>query len=380
MGPYVLISGDFTPWGGMDRANFELARYLAEKGAAVHLVSFRVAPPLDRHPNVKWHKVKRPLNVYILGELLLNREGRRVADALNSEGARVIANGGNCVWPDVNWVHAVHAAWDNRIEDAPLLLRVKATLNKSKARRDEISALRAARVILTNSERSRSQLINKLGLDANKIFRIYYGVDPELFKPPTAEEREKARNILGLSNTRLLAIFIGALGYDRNKGIGTLVSAWKELCRAEDWDVDLAVLGQGPEVNYWRALTAENGLEGRVRIVGFSSMIRDWLHASDVLISPTHYDAYGLGVHEALCCGLPTFVTRAAGITERFTPELSELLLDVPPSPQQLVSRLRHWRCDINRYRNLVGNLGAELRRRTWSDMSREITAVINNH
>ena len=25
--------------------------------------------------------------------------------------ARVVVNGGNCAWPDINWVHAVHAAW-----------------------------------------------------------------------------------------------------------------------------------------------------------------------------------------------------------------------------------------------------------------------------
>ena len=48
--PYVIVAGDFTPWGGMDRPNYELAWYLAEHhGAEVHLVSHRVASPLSDH-------------------------------------------------------------------------------------------------------------------------------------------------------------------------------------------------------------------------------------------------------------------------------------------------------------------------------------------
>ena len=38
--PWILVSGDFTTWGGMDRANYELAWHLAEReGVETHLVS-----------------------------------------------------------------------------------------------------------------------------------------------------------------------------------------------------------------------------------------------------------------------------------------------------------------------------------------------------
>ena len=59
--PYAIVAGDFIPWGGMDRPNYELAWYLAEQqGAEVHLVSHRVASPLSDHSNVIWHRVPRP--------------------------------------------------------------------------------------------------------------------------------------------------------------------------------------------------------------------------------------------------------------------------------------------------------------------------------
>ena len=41
MTPFVLVTGDFVHTGGMDAANFALARYLGRSGAGVHLVAHR---------------------------------------------------------------------------------------------------------------------------------------------------------------------------------------------------------------------------------------------------------------------------------------------------------------------------------------------------
>ena len=49
MSRWLLIAGDFTPLGGMDRANYALASSLAAApGADVHLVAHRVWPDLER--------------------------------------------------------------------------------------------------------------------------------------------------------------------------------------------------------------------------------------------------------------------------------------------------------------------------------------------
>src|SRR5262245_51363851 len=61
MNPYLLVSGDFTTWGGMDRANYALADYLARQGNEVHLVAHRVAPGLSERPNVIFHRVPKIL-------------------------------------------------------------------------------------------------------------------------------------------------------------------------------------------------------------------------------------------------------------------------------------------------------------------------------
>src|SRR5262249_8967970 len=109
---WVLVSGDFTPLGGMDRANHALAGYLARReGAEVHLVTHRAWDDLVALPGVRVHRVARPAGSHLLGMPLLARAGRRWARRLAAEGARVVVNGGNCAWGDINWVHYVHAAW-----------------------------------------------------------------------------------------------------------------------------------------------------------------------------------------------------------------------------------------------------------------------------
>jgi glycosyltransferase involved in cell wall biosynthesis len=359
----------------MDRANYELAWYLAEKvGTRVHLVSFFVASPLAEHPNVIWHKVSKPLDMYLLAGPLLAREGRRVARRVGErEDARVVVNGGNCFWPDVNWVHAVHAAWNNRHEHAPLQFRLRADWAKRAARRAELRSLQSAKLVLTNSKRARQQVIDHAGLQPERVHAVYYGVDPDVFHPSSEQERKAARGSLGWPSSRPVLAFIGTLGHDRNKGFDVLFAAWELLCRDGTWDVDLVALGAGAEVELWRQRAVEAKLQERVRMTGFTKDVRSVLAAADALVSPTHYDAYGLGVQEALCCGLPAFVTGSAGVAERYPEELSDLLLSDPPEASDLAHRLWLWRANMEGYGARVSKFGAELRRRTWADMSGEI-------
>ena len=76
---------------------------------------------------------------------------------------------------------------------------------------------------------------------------------------------------------------------------------------------------------------AEMRMENDVCVLGFTKDISTVLAAADVLVSPTRFEPYGQGVHEAICCGLPVFVSRCAGIAERFPAELGDLLLENPP-------------------------------------------------
>lgn len=376
--PWLLVSGDFTRWGGMDRPNYEFAWHLAdERDSPVQLVSHFVGQPLAEHDNVTWHRVPRPLGRHSFAAPLLALSAGRLIRRLAPKGVRVVANGGCCTSPDVNWVHAVHAAWDNRTRHARVAVRLRAAAGKLAARRSERRSLHAASTIITNSDRARRQVVEKLRIPEERVHRVYYGVDPEAFRPVAAQEKSSARRRLGWPGNRFVVAFIGALGHDRNKGFDVLFDAWRLLCKDSAWDADLVAAGGGAEVDLWRDCAEKAGLGHRVRILGFTKQIPDVLAASDALVSSTHYDAYGQGVHEAICSGLPAFVTRTAGVAERFPRALEDLLLESPPLARDIASRLRRWRMDVAGFRNRVCAFASCLRRRTWGDMAAEIFDLI---
>ncbi len=134
---WLLIAGDFTPLGGMDCANYGLASFLARReGTEVHLVTHRAWDDLEARPNVRVHRIPRPWGKHLFGMPLLARVGRWRARRLAPCGARVVVNGGNCAWGDVNWVHYVHAAWPPRQEEG-LAHRVRAGLIRRWSLADE---------------------------------------------------------------------------------------------------------------------------------------------------------------------------------------------------------------------------------------------------
>lgn len=374
MRPYTLVTGDFVATGGMDRANLALASWLARQGHPLRLVAHRVADELLRLPNVHFVRVPKPGNRYLLGSPLLDRIGRYQARRTRAEGGVALVNGGNCLVPDVNWVHYVHAAFTPVVRGS-LVRRAKGLLSHQLFLREERRALGMARVIIANSERTKADILRATGVPAERVHVVYYGSDPERFRPATEQERAEARARLGWPEGRRTALFIGALG-DQRKGFDTLFRAWERLCSRRGWDVDLVAVGAGAQKEVFEAQAREKGLSERIRLLGFRRDVPVLLRASDLLIAPTRYEAYGLGVHEALCMGLPALVSRSAGVAERYPEELRELLLPDPDDVDNLVRRVVAWRSADVELRRGVAGLSETLRAWTWDDMARRIQTL----
>lgn len=357
----------------MDVANHGLARYLANQGHEVHLVTHRAADDLVGHSNVIIHDAPKPAGSYLLGEPFLDRIGRFWAPKITARGGRVVVNGGNCQWADINWVHYVHAAFPPQ-QAGSLPRRIKGRVAHRRFLAGEAKALRAARVVISNSERTKQDL-ESLGIAGEKIYTVYYGIDPERFHPPSATERGAARSALGWVDDKPRVAFVGALG-DRRKGFDTLFAAWRALCADPRWDADLIVIGTGAEMPRWIARASEAGLASRIQFLGFRNDVPRLIAACDALVAPTRYEAYGLAVQEALCCALPALVTRTAGVAERYPGNLQDLLIPDPDDPLDLAARLRGWRERSAAYRSAAASLSAVLRSHTWDDMAARMERI----
>jgi len=373
---YLLVTGDFVKTGGMDRANFALAEYLAKQEKKVTLVGYRVTDELLAYSNVKFHPIPKLANSYLFSSPLLNYMGRFYAERLAIGGARVIVNGGNCQWGDVNWVHYAHVAYRPKVQ-AGLWRRWKNLVSDSLFLKAEREALQSAKLIIVNSDRTQRDLIENLAIPREKIHRVYYGIDPQVFYPATKEKRDTLRRQLGWSVNKKIVLFIGALG-DRRKGFDILFAAWQKLSTSAKWDVELVVIGAGAELTKWEHDANIKNMSSRIRFLSFRTDVPDLLRAADCLVAPTRYEAYGLGVHEALCCGLPALVSITAGVAERYPPELQELLIPDCEDVEDLVTRLQKWEQATEYYRQLVIPLTNELRKYTWDDMAKNIIEHLN--
>jgi glycosyltransferase involved in cell wall biosynthesis len=376
--PWIIVSAGFHEQGGQARATAALADYLLERGTPVHLVGHDIADRFLDRAGCTVHRTPRPAGADFLGVLMLRRRGRAVARQVRAAhpGSRVVVNGGNCQWGDVNWVHYVHHGWRGTPRDLPLRSRLKEAIAGTVFRRQERKALTAARLVVANSQQTRRLLLSGLLSDPARVHTIYYGSDPS-WRPADPAERAAARAWLGQPPDRPLAVFVGGLGHDERKGFDTLWTAWQELCRAPSWDVDLLVAGSGATGITWQTRIASAGMSGRVRLLGFTERIFDVLAAADLLVSPVRYEPYGLNVQEAVCRGVPALVSARAGATERYTPDLAGMILPDPDDALDLAARLRAWRNDLAGWRERFAPLSTVLRSYSWRAMAEGLVDIV---
>ena len=367
MSTYLIVSAEFTSGGGQDRANYALASYLARQGHCVHVVAHDVEDALLRDGDVTWHRAPKPLGSAFLGEPMLQRVGARVARALAPHDARVITNGGNCDYPaDANWVHYVHAAYEREAGGAARALRYK--LYHRRFTSSERRAVGRARVVIANSHRTANDVRRRLDVPRERVRVVYYGIDAARFRPPASPLQRAGQTVL----------FIGAMS-DRRKGLDTLFRAWHILCADPQWTAKLLVIGRGADVPQWRRRIAQAGLSDRVELLGFRADVAELLRDAIAIVSPTRYDAYGLAVHEAVCCGVPAIVSAAAGVAERFPDDLHRLLLRDPDDADELARRLRAGASMSNDGRAALRRFSDDLRARTWDDMAADIEQLIES-
>jgi glycosyltransferase involved in cell wall biosynthesis len=116
-----------------------------------------------------------------------------------------------------------------------------------------------------------------------------------------------------LSDEDIVFVFV-ALGHFERKGLPLLLEAVEKV---DDERVQLLVVGGRPAlVNHFRRQANGLGIGDRVRFVGMQTDVRPFLHASDVFVLPSAYEAFPLVALEAAAAGLPLLVTALHGVEE----------------------------------------------------------------
>jgi glycosyltransferase involved in cell wall biosynthesis len=178
------------------------------------------------------------------------------------------------------------------------------------AKRLQQWTLRRADCLIAVSEEI-AQLLERAGVPRPRIARIPNAVDLEKFHPVSRDQQRELRAHLGLPIERTIAVFAGRLS--AAKGVMSLIAAWPELLTR--WtDLHLVFVGTGRgSFDDCETMLADNirslGIERHVQMVGASDTVHRYLQAADFSVLPSRYEGFGLGIIEALGCGLPLVVT-----------------------------------------------------------------------
>lgn len=254
----------------------------------------------------------------------------------------------------------------------PILIDMKADLAQarrflSKLRRtmfysflvmQHLVARRMDRVI-TVSRVSAEDTMRVFGLAEDRVRIVPNGIDTEVFKKSNGIEKEPG-SVVMVGNTE-----------DRKKGVVFLLKAMQEL--RGDLDVKLSIVDRrGDYTKYAPKLVQEHGLEDRVTFTGRLSveeLVRRY-SVSEVAVTASVYEGFGLPCAEAMSCGTPVIATRAGALPEIVGDDGAGIL--VPPrDPSALAAAIRRLFAD----EPLRKRMGQAARKRIEESFSWEVAA-----
>ncbi|MEZ5354432.1 MAG: N-acetyl-alpha-D-glucosaminyl L-malate synthase BshA [Bryobacteraceae bacterium] len=91
------------------------------------------------------------------------------------------------------------------------------------------------------------------------------------------------------------------------------------LAALSDHDVELWMVGDGPERSPAERLAFELGVAARVHFLGKQDRVEQLLPQCDVLLLPSEHEAFGLAALEAMACGVVPVAARTGGLGELIT-------------------------------------------------------------
>ncbi len=160
----------------------------------------------------------------------------------------------------------------------------------------------ALRLVFTNSEMVKQEILRFYPVDEKKIQVIHNGVEWDEFEGPFnawQHQKQPLCHKLGLDPAHFHFLFVGH-GFQR-KGLSLLLDAFATL---NESDCHLSIVGKDKHLSSFRVQCQRLGITNRVTFFGQQQDITPFYTVSDCLVIPSLYDPCANVTIEALAMGL----------------------------------------------------------------------------
>lgn len=164
------------------------------------------------------------------------------------------------------------------------------------------------------------------------------GLDVNRFSPGK-EEREESRARFGFPPESFLILSVGEL--NRNKNHSAVIRA---IARMEENDICYGICGRGDGRKKLERLIKREGLDGRVKLLGYRKDIERILPAADCFLFPSRREGFGMAAVEAMAAGLSLVTSDCRGTREYMQDGVTGIICrrNRPESYVQAIRRLKN--------------------------------------
>ncbi len=357
---------------GQGKVNYELVRYLAEKGNEVHIYTNRVEDELRLIKNIVIHYVPvirespnllKSIVFFIFATLKLSKKYK--------EYDIIHLNGAVCFAPySVNTCHFCHAGWQAVGIEKGFYYKLHTSINiwieKIIFKRYKNT------IIIALSEKIKNELTDIIGIDKKRIKVLYNGVNIEEFNPINKKEVGKnLRKSLSIKDNDFVILFLGDLRTKR-KGAQYLIEAFKKIQLP---GMKLLLAGGKSGAHFEKIIESQN-LQNNVFILGFIEDTVSLYMAADVFVFPTFYEACSLTIFEAMASELPVITSKQAGSSEIIDDKKDGLILENPRDSEEIKEKIELLYNDKFLRAEIGKNAGEKIKSYTWDKMNQRIERI----
>ena len=162
----------------------------------------------------------------------------------------------------------------------------------------------------------KKNLIDTCPIDPSRVLLLHNGIDTMKFSPSQGN-RQKIRGEFLVNDNEIIAGMLAR--FSPGKGHEEFLSAAKELSRKHK-NLKFMIVGEASrgESDYEsgiKNLAVQYGLDNII-FTGFRSDIPEILSAMDIFVFPSHSEAFGIALTEAMAMGIPSVCSDSEGILD----------------------------------------------------------------